>query len=384
MATEEADIDRILKEKGKGAKKKYLCSWLDGAPAQWLDAKHLKGTVALDEWEDYAPDIEEVQESEEAIARKCETLAQWFVKAKRPTLMVGAGISASVLPTFRGKGGFWTRNPKKREQQDPTNLPAATDAHKAVTALAHAGYWYHVGSQNYDDIFGRCGFPAEHLSELHGNLFTEVCRTCGATYHRNFEVAQDSAVDHETGRKCEDSDCGGDLFDNIIHFDEDMPWKELTLCNAKFLGSDLSIAIGTSLRVNPAAAMPFKAKERRGRYSANPPKSVIVNLQPTPRDSDADMVLRATCDRVCNTLAERVFGKETWANALATEEWRELGQKHKEAQEAARVAKAAERKKNRAAKRAAKLEAEPVSGGVQDVKPPIAKKGKKGKKGKST
>ena len=45
MAAEEsADIDRILKEKGKGAKKKYLCSWMDGAEPQWVNGAHLQGT----------------------------------------------------------------------------------------------------------------------------------------------------------------------------------------------------------------------------------------------------------------------------------------------------------------------------------------------------
>ena len=48
------------------------------------------------------------------------------------------------------------------------------------------------------------------------------------------------------------------------------------MANAKFLGADLSIAIGTSLRVEPAASLPFKCKRRK----KNSPRlrAVIVNL----------------------------------------------------------------------------------------------------------
>ena len=48
----QADIDRILKERGKGARKQYLCSWMDGAEPQWVAAKYLADTVALEEWEE--------------------------------------------------------------------------------------------------------------------------------------------------------------------------------------------------------------------------------------------------------------------------------------------------------------------------------------------
>ena len=51
-SSEQADIDRILKERGKGARKQYLCSWMDDAEPQWVAAKYLADTVALEEWEE--------------------------------------------------------------------------------------------------------------------------------------------------------------------------------------------------------------------------------------------------------------------------------------------------------------------------------------------
>lgn len=59
--------------------------------------------------------------------------------------------------------------------------------------------------------------------------------------------------DHKTGRKCI---CGGDLYDSIINFGENLPEKEL---NAGFENSekaDLCLALGSSLTVTPAADMP--------------------------------------------------------------------------------------------------------------------------------
>ena len=90
-----------------------------------------------------------------------------------------------VLPTFRGKGGLWTRGagaaaaaaPKPSSTaaskagrgtpptQVPT-LPAPTLAHRALTALAGAGKVAWVASQNYDDLFFRAGFPQDRLSEV--------------------------------------------------------------------------------------------------------------------------------------------------------------------------------------------------------------------------
>ncbi len=116
------------------------------------------------------------------------------------------------------------------------------------------------------------------------------------------QVELPSSKNHETGREC--PDCGGALFDNIVHFGEALPWSALTMANAKFLGADLSIAIGTSLLVEPAASLPFKSKRRK--KSLPRPRAVIVNLQPTRLDSEADLVIRARSDdvlsRVCKEL----------------------------------------------------------------------------------
>lgn len=187
-AEESADIDRILKEKGKGATKQYMCSWMDGAEPQWVDAKYLKGTVALEEWEEACEVVPEVFDSEEELARKCALLAEWWRSSQRTAILVGAGISASVLPTFRGQGGLWTKSaaPTAKKGSGVSPRPVPTQSHVMLSMLEKAGRLNFVASQNYDDLFR--DFPKSKLSELHGNIFTETCRSCGEVYHRDFEV----------------------------------------------------------------------------------------------------------------------------------------------------------------------------------------------------
>jgi len=340
-AEESADIDRILKEKGTAASKKYLCAWMDGAEPQWVEAKYLQGTVALEEWEEACEVVPELFDSEEDVAKKCAVLAGWWRASQRTSILVGAGISASVLPTFRGQGGLWTKSAapmskKSKAAGAACSRPQPTASHALLLKLEEAGRVNFVASQNYDDLFRE--FPKAKLSELHGNIYTETCRGCGDVYHRDFEVCCCEALahrviqfypefsrafsdfanfyneptrmqvelpnskDHATGRACEK--CGGALFDNLVHFGEALPWHALTMANAKFLGADLSIAIGTSLQVEPAASLPFKSKRRK----KNPPRprAVIVNLQPTRLDAEADLVIRARSDdvlgRVCKAL----------------------------------------------------------------------------------
>ncbi len=93
--------------------------------------------------------------------------------------------------------------------------------------------------------------------------------------------------------------------DNIVHFSEALPWGALTMANAKFVGADFTLVLGSSLRVEPAAGLPFKAKRRARRVEGEPPRvrCVIVNLQPTPRDAEADLVIHARCEEVLNAIA---------------------------------------------------------------------------------
>jgi len=53
---------------------------------------------------------------------------------------------------------------------------------------------------------------------------------CKKQYLRDFKVRTAQKVhDHQTGRKCPDAKCKGDLKDSIINFGENLPERELNV-----------------------------------------------------------------------------------------------------------------------------------------------------------
>ena len=304
----------IQERRRKRGRRQYLCRFFDGSAPTWIERTSLKGTNVMREWEaleegsngeDKVDEVPETFENDSVVEEKSNQLAQWLENAKRPVFLLGAGVSSPVLPTFRGKNGLWTKNAHKNTKSTDCVQAQPTYTHRALTALEKAGYVYFCVTQNYDDLSRRSGFPSQKLSELHGNILVEACDNCGMEYHRGFEVVLDDSIDHETGRTCERKGCTGTLRDNIVHFDEALPWHELKMANAKFTGSDLAIVLGSSLHVEPAASMPFKSKRRHVNRQRNHdsqtmprPKSVIVNVQPTPNDNEADLIIRAKTDDV--------------------------------------------------------------------------------------
>jgi NAD-dependent SIR2 family protein deacetylase len=63
----------------------------------------------------------------------------------------------------------------------------------------------------------------------------------------------DNKFDHRTGRKC--NKCGGDLYDSIINFKENLPEKALKDGFEHAEQADVCLVMGSSLRVSPACNM---------------------------------------------------------------------------------------------------------------------------------
>ena len=87
--------------------------------------------------------------------------------------------------------------------------------------------------------------------------------------------------------------------DSVVNFGESLPKKELKAGFHHAIRSDLCLALGSSLRVNPAASMPFTTAERGH-------KLVIVNLQATPLDYCATLRINGDCDTVMKMLMDRL------------------------------------------------------------------------------
>lgn len=219
-------------------------------------------------------------------------LADALKEAKRTIVYTGAGMSTeSGLPDFRSaKTGMW-------EMEDPSKV-ASTDAlNRNVEKFfdfykmrvigvkdcqPHAGHhilakWEQEGliqgiiTQNVDGFHTMAG--SKNTMELHGTLREVHCQDCGKVYSNDVYL-QDRFY-------CE---CGGKLRPSVVLFGEALPEETFIQAMMESQNADLFIVLGSSLTVSPANQFPMIAKEHGA-------KLIIVNMEPTMLDSNADLVI---------------------------------------------------------------------------------------------
>jgi NAD-dependent SIR2 family protein deacetylase len=259
---------------------------------------------------------EEKQEhfdSEEVLDSKITTLAEWIQQSKYFIGFTGAGISTSAgIPDYRSGfntvlptgAGCWERKAAKGLKKEKPKIRVAIE--KALPTFTHMSLYklYEEGllkcllSQNVDGLHRKSGIAPEKLAELHGNANVEKCLKCKKEYLRDFGVRNNPHVHmHETGNLCDDPECRGPLIDTIINFGENLDSDVLENCFKASENADLCLAMGSSLRVNPAAMFPKTVSEHG--------KLVIVNLQKTPLDRYA-LKINALCDVVMEKLMKKL------------------------------------------------------------------------------
>ncbi|MEE1753892.1 SIR2 family NAD-dependent protein deacylase [Streptomyces sp. SP18CS02] len=219
-------------------------------------------------------------------------------------ILSGAGISTdSGISDYRGPNGLWRRDPEAeklvtyeyymadpeirrrawRMRRDATTLRARPNAaHRAVAALERTpGFAVRVITQNVDGLHQLAGMPARKVLELHGTARTVVCTGCHARSPMVDALARVEAGEEDPA--C--TGCGGILKSATVMFGQRLDPVVLGEAVGIAKASEVFIAVGSTLQVQPAASLAGLAAEHGARL-------IVVNAEPTPYDELADEVVR--------------------------------------------------------------------------------------------
>ena len=235
---------------------------------------------------------------------RIEKLKQWISESSRIVFFGGAGVSTeSGIPDFRSVDGlynqkfeyppetiishsFYLRKPEYffnfyREKMLPLGFePNIT--HKVLAKWEEEGKLSAVVTQNIDGLHQKAG--SKRVYELHGSVLRNYCVRC-----RKFHSAE-FVRDAIGVPRC---DCGGIVKPDVVLYEENLNSRTIEKSVNAIADADLLIVAGTSLTVYPAAGF-------LNYYDGD--RLVLINRDPTPYDSRADLVIHDTLGNVFSQL----------------------------------------------------------------------------------
>jgi mono-ADP-ribosyltransferase sirtuin 6 len=226
---------------------------------------------------------------------------------------------------------------KSDEHRDPivTDIATTTKMNPTTTTTTTTApsTIQFVITQNVDGLHRRSGLSRKYHAVLHGCTFTEICHTCHTEYFRNYDVG--TVGFQHTGRYCPQCrDCNnndnskedinkddhssntdsmnmelGKLYDTVLDWEDALPEYDYERSMEHCTRADLVICLGTSLRIGPVNELPLLAKQ-----------FIIVNLQVTPYDGQAALVIRQRTDIVLADLYQGLMGHDflQWESNVAS------------------------------------------------------------------
>ena len=252
-------------------------------------------------------------------------LADLIADSERVVAFTGAGVSTeSGLPDFRSPGGLWTRyDPMKmtfsryvdsadvrreswamrREFFAKSVEPNA--AHRALARLEEAGRCLGVVTQNIDGLHQAAG--SRTVVELHGTAREVECighrptggMPDGCGWRAPYTWALEQIDSGDDDPSC--PQCGGLVKSATVSFEQVLPAENVERAYDLVSRADLLIAAGSSLQVYPAAGLPEAATVHGARLA-------IVNIEPTPLDDLATLVVHGSAGEVIGPAVEAVLG----------------------------------------------------------------------------
>ncbi len=235
-----------------------------------------------------------------------QTLKEWIDGSDNIVFFGGAGVSTeSGIPDFRSVDGLYHQKydyppetilshtffMRKTEDfykfyRDKLLLEGVkpNKAHERLALLEQRGKLKAVITQNIDGLHQMAG--SKEVMELHGSVLRNYCMKCGK-FHDVEDIKAQSGVP-----KCE---CGGIIKPDVVLYEEGLDNMTITKSIQYISNADVLIIGGTSLVVYPAAGL---IDYYRGH------KLVLINMQPTPQDDRADLIVRGKIGEIMSQVVE--------------------------------------------------------------------------------
>lgn len=216
----------------------------------------------------------------------------------------GAGVSTeSGIPDFRSVDGLYNQkyDYPPEEILSHTFFNAHTEyfydfyrdkmlvldaepnaAHLKLAELEQAGKLTAVVTQNIDGLHQKAG--CKNVFELHGSVHRNYCTSCHKFYNAEY-IKNSKGVP-----RC---NCGGIIKPNVVLYEEGLDDNTVSGAINAIKNADCLIVAGTSLNVYPAAGF---IRYFCGKYF------VLINRDPTPADSMADLVIDDKVGKVLSAI----------------------------------------------------------------------------------